>query len=156
MNYSNAPRIIILGIDGLEYNLVKEWRLKNIMQKTYCKLDLSDYNVVVTPPIWGSMITGKIDEEVMGRWIKWAEVAGGNKNIKQKGWAKTGKILPSKLNFWLWNHIVDPLIGGDPFEKTANYVIEKKLPNIFQFFEKPWTNGLPSFGKNVSGPVQKN
>ena len=58
MSYSGPPEIIILGIDGLEYNLVKEWRLKNITQEAYRKLDLSDYKVVVTPPIWGSMLTG--------------------------------------------------------------------------------------------------
>lgn len=155
MGSSGLPQIIILGIDGLEYNLVREWRLKNIMQKTYCKLDLSDYNVIVTPPIWGSMLTGKIDDEVMEVWVKLAEVLGGEKNIKQKWWTKIGKILPPSVNFWIWDNVFARLIGGDPFVTTANYVLEKNEPNIFQFFEKPWTNGVPSYGRNVSTPVQK-
>lgn len=155
MSHSEQSNIIILGIDGLEYNLVKEWRLKNIMQKKYCKLDLSNYNVIVTPPIWGSMLTGKIDDEVMKVWVKLAEVLGGEKNIKQKWWAKIGKIFPFSVNYWIWDNIFAPLIGGDPFKTTANYVLEKNEPNIFQFFEKPWTNGIPSYGRNVSTPTQK-
>ena len=73
---SGKPKVIVLGIDGLEYSLVEKWGLKNIMQKTYCKLDLSDYKIIVTPPIWGSMITGKIDEDVMKVWEKSAELVG--------------------------------------------------------------------------------
>ena len=155
MSYTGPPKIIILGIDGLEHNLVKEWRLINIMQKTYGKLDLSDYNVIVTPPIWGSMLTGKIDEEVMKAWVRLAELQETEGNVKQKWWTKIGKNLPLSINFWVWRHIFEPVIGGDPFETTANYVLDKKLPNIFQFFKKPWTNGIPSYGKNVSNAEQK-
>ena len=147
---SAYPRAIILGIDGLEYSLVSEWKLKNIMQKSYCKLDLSDYEVIVTPPIWGSMLTGKIDSEVMKIWIKHAEIAGGGINTKQKWWAKIVDLLPPKIDLWIWYHIFTPLIGGDPFEKTANYVLDKKQKNIFQFFKNPWTNGIPGYGKQIS------
>lgn len=155
MIHSKQSKIIILGIDGLEYNLVKEWRLKNTMQKTYCKLDLTDYNVIATPPIWGSMLTGKIDHEVMRIWVKLAEVLGGEKNIKQKWWTNIARIFPVSVNYWIWDHIFAPLIGGDPFETTANYVLEKNEPTVFQFFKKPWTNGIPSYGRNVSTPTQK-
>lgn len=155
MDYSGPPEMIILGIDGLEYNLVENWRLKNITQEAYRKLDLSDYKVVVTPPIWGSMLTGEIDKEIIEIWVKHAEILGGGVNVKQKWWAKLGRPLPPTLNFWIWDHFFEPLIGGDPFEKTANYVIEKNVPNIFQFFEKPWTNGIPGYGKNACNPVQK-
>ncbi len=144
------PRVIILGIDGLEYSLVIKWKLTNLMQKAYCKLDLSDYDVIVTPPIWGSMLTGKIDNEVMKIWVRMAEIAGGGINTKQKWWAKIGEILPPKIDLWVGDHIFIPLFGGDPFEKTANYVLDKKQKNIFQFFKKPWTNGIPGYGKLIS------
>ena len=143
------PKIIILGIDGLEYNLVKEWGLKNLMQKTYCKMDLSEYKVVVTPPIWGSMLTGKIDEEVMKIWVKQAQVTGHGVNVEQKWWAKLGKYLPFSLAYWIEFNILSHFIGQDPFQTTVNYVKEKKLPNIFQFFKKPWTNGIPSYGRKI-------
>jgi hypothetical protein len=156
MGYKGPPKIIVLGIDGLEYNLIEEWRLKNIMQKAYCKLDLSDYNIIVTPPIWGSMLTGKIDEDVMKIWVRESEILGDEKNIKQKWWAKVGNILPYSLNRWIWYNISERfLVGGDPFELTANYVLDKKIPSIFQFFENSWTNGIPGYGKNVCGPLQR-
>ena len=155
MNYSASPKIIILGIDALEYNLVKEWRLKNIMQKTYCKMDLSDYKVIVTPPIWGSMLTGKIDEEIIKIWEKAAEIADFATG-KQKWWAKLGiKILPYSTRLWIWKNFFEKRMGGNPLEITANYINEKKETNIFQFFEKPWTNGIPSYGRLVSDPTTR-
>jgi len=156
MNKTSLPNIIILGIDGLEYDLVEKWLLKNLMQKKYCKLDLSDYKVIVTPPIWGSMLTGKIDEEIMKKWVRLEELIGCEAYIEKSKLSKFfEKILPEKINFWLADHILVPLIGGDPFKTTANYVKDKKMPTFFDFFEKPWTNGLPSYGRNVSTPIQK-
>jgi hypothetical protein len=153
-NFSH-PEVIILGIDGLEYNLVKEWKLTNIMQKTYCELDLSEYDVIITPPIWGSMLTGKIDKEIMNIWVKQAELVGGGFNTKQKWWTKIGEIMPPKVDIWVWENIFCPIIGGNPFEKTANYILEKNQKNIFHFFKKTWTNGIPSYGKNVSSPIDR-
>ena len=46
-------------------------------------------------------------------------------------------------------------MGGNSFEKTANYIVEKNEPNIFQFFKKPWTNGIPGYGKLVSNPTDR-
>jgi len=146
------PRVIILGIDGLEYSLVRKWKLTNIMQKIYCKTDLSDYKVIVTPPIWGSMLTGKIDEEIMGIWEKQAELTGCGVNTKQKWWAKIGNFLPPVIGLWIWCHFFSPFFGGNLFDKASNYVIEKNQINIFQFFKNPWTNGIPGYGRNVSDP----
>ena len=56
-------KIIVLGIDGLEYYLIEEWNLKFLKQTAYCKTTLSDFNIVTTPPIWEAMLTGRIDKE---------------------------------------------------------------------------------------------
>jgi hypothetical protein len=152
---SFQPKVIVLGIDGLEYSFVKKWKLKNIMQKKYCKTDLSDYKVIVTPPIWGSMLTGKINDEIMEMWVKQAQVSGLGINTKQKWWAKIGNILPPIIDLWIWYHIFSPLFGGDLFEKSANYIIEKNETNVFQFFENPWTNGVPGYGKIANTPTKK-
>lgn len=144
------PKVIVLGIDGLEYDLVEKWKLENIKQKIYCKLDLSDYKVIVTPPIWGSMLTGKIDNEIMEIWVKQAEFTGAGVNTKQRWWGRIGNILPPIVDIWIWHHILVPVIGGDLFEETANYILDKNETNIFQFFKKPWTNGVPGYGKSVS------
>jgi len=152
---SPNPRVIILGIDGLEYSLIKKWKLTNIMQKQHCKLDLSDYKVIVTPPIWGSMLTGKIDHEIMEIWERQAEITGAGINTKQKWWARFGDLLPPIIDLWIWYHIFAPFFGGNLFEKTADYVIDKNQTNLFQFFKNPWTNGVPGYGRDVSNLKEK-
>jgi len=140
------PKVIVIGIDGLEYNFVKEWRLKNIMQKKYCMLDLSDYTIVATPPIWGSMLTGEIDQEIMDKWIKRREILGDEGKVKQKWWAKFGStILPKSVSLWMWKTIFRNRLGGNLFETTSNYIMEKNVHNLFELFKNPWTNGVPGY-----------
>ena len=58
-------KVCILAIDGLEYKFAVQWNLKNILQKTYGKIELTpEYfheseNVPITPKVWASFITGK-------------------------------------------------------------------------------------------------
>ena len=148
-----ALETIVLGIDGLEYSLVEKWDLKNLMQKKYGKLDLSDYSVIVTPPIWGSMITGKIDKEIIKLWEKTASIVGFQGDVKQKKSAKISlkifSMLPVSLQSWLIGNVFTNLEDKNVFDVTANYVKDKNLDNIFQFFKNPWTNGIPSYGRNI-------
>jgi len=57
-------RIFILALDGLEYDLVKQWKLRNLMQRKYGKISIppsyyhKDEKVPYTPIIWASFITG--------------------------------------------------------------------------------------------------
>jgi hypothetical protein len=159
MDNKLQSKIIILGIDGLDYYLVKKWKLQNLMQKTYCKLDLSDYRVKVTPPIWGSMITGKIDEEVMDVWIRAAQFVNLKSDVKQKWWAEIVTRFLPHIPAAVKNKVLFRLLermGENPFEVTSNYVNEKKLTNIFQFFKNPWTNGIPSYGRLDNTPERRN
>ncbi len=148
-----ALEAIVLGIDGLEFSLVEKWNLKNLMQNKYTKLDLSDYSVIVTPPIWGSMITGKIDKEIFKIWERTAAMVGLQGDIKIKRSVNISfKILglfPKSIQDWIMNNIFDNLSDKNAFDLTANYVKEKNLENIFQFFKNPWDNGLPSYGRNI-------
>jgi len=156
MNSKEKPKIIILGIDGLEYNLVTKWRLKNLMQKKFCKLDLSDFKIIVTPPIWGSMITGKIDKEITKLWerISKTKKLGGSKH---KWWLKiVRRILPYSVIYTIWKKFFEKrIVGGNPFEIAANYVKEKNQPNIFQFFKRSWTNGVPGYEWTPTGPTER-
>lgn len=62
-------RVFILAIDGLDYNLVIRWSLKNLMQKKCGIISLSpEYylsseKIPYTPIIWGSFITGRRPHE---------------------------------------------------------------------------------------------
>ncbi|WP_258083431.1 alkaline phosphatase family protein [Thermococcus thermotolerans] len=146
-------RIVILGIDGLEYNLVEEWNLKHLKQRAYTKTDLSDFKVIVTPPIWASMLTGRkvpeIEEPFVKRQKFIARQTAIAKDIKKPIYVKIGaKILPKNIRRKIGN-----LLAPNPFEQTYDYLLRtRKYKTIFDYFDKTWTNGVPSYGRNVSNP----
>lgn len=148
-------RIIILGIDGLEYNLVTEWNLKHLQQRAYTKTDLSDFKVIVTPPIWASMLTGRKIPEIEEPFIRRQKFIANQGNIakvKTPWYVKLGaKVLPLSIRKKLGDTIT-----SNPFEKTYDYLLRtKKYRTMFDYFEKTWTNGVPSYGRNVSNPEVK-
>lgn len=54
--------IFILGLDGLELNLVEKWDLKNLKQKEYGKLEVpisKRLGVPASPEVWASFLTGR-------------------------------------------------------------------------------------------------
>lgn len=148
-------RIVILGIDGLEYDLVEKWNLKHIKQRAHTKTDLSEFEVIVTPPIWASMLTGKKISEIEEPFIrrqKFIAHKGNITKVKTPWYVKFGaKILPLAIRRKLGD-----LITSDPFKATYDYLLKtKKYKTIFDYFDKTWTNGVPSYGRNVSNPEVK-
>ena len=83
---------------GLEYTLVRKWDLKYLKtKKTYCRIDLSDFDIIATPSYPESQLTGKIDTEAMQKFIRRIKIVGdsSNEQIKKYWQAKIGsKILP--------------------------------------------------------------
>lgn len=145
-------RIVILGIDGLEYDLVEEWDLKYLKQRAYSKVDLSDFEVVVTPPIWAAMLTGKKIPEIEKPFVKRRKFTSGNQMIKPWYVRLGGKmvsLLPDNLQKIVKSSMVD-LFAPNPFRLTYNYLRTNKYETLFDYFEKSWTNGIPSYGRNVS------
>jgi len=52
----------ILGLDGLEYNFVEKWNLKNLQQLQYGTIEVpigEGDNVPTSPEVWASFLTGK-------------------------------------------------------------------------------------------------
>jgi len=154
-----VQRIVVLGIDGLEYNLVEEWNLKYLKQKAYSKTDLSDFEVVVTPPIWASMLTGTRIPEIEAPFIKRHRLIanrGSSSRVKSPWYVRLGaKILPLPVRRKIGDFIIKRTTG-DPFERTYDYLLRtKKYRTVFDYFERSWTNGVPSYGRNVSTPEVK-
>lgn len=54
----HSKKVLIVALDGLEYDLVEKFDLKNLKQVEYGKVDLSQFSVLSTPTIWASFITG--------------------------------------------------------------------------------------------------
>lgn len=55
--------IVILGLDGLEYEYVKEFNCKHLMQASFGKTDISEFTEPRTIVIWSSFLAGKNLEE---------------------------------------------------------------------------------------------
>jgi len=55
--------IVIVGVDGLEYDYVKEFQFPNLMQKNYGTTDLSEFEEPRTMVIWSSFLSGKNQEK---------------------------------------------------------------------------------------------
>lgn len=51
--------IIILGLDGLEYEYVIEFKCKNLMQQVFGKTDISFFKELRTIVLWSSFLAGK-------------------------------------------------------------------------------------------------
>lgn len=51
--------IVILALDGLEYDYVKEFNCKNLMQISYGKTNISEFSEPRTVVIWSSFLVGK-------------------------------------------------------------------------------------------------
>ena len=60
-------RVLILGIDALEYKCVKEWDLQNLMQEEHGKtiVPISEgFDEPATLVVWPSFIAGKEPQEM--------------------------------------------------------------------------------------------
>jgi len=61
MNRTSADRIFILGLDGLEYDLIEEWNLVHLKQQEYGKLKVpvnKEIDHPFTPEVWGTFLLG--------------------------------------------------------------------------------------------------
>jgi len=62
MKRTGTDRIFILGLDGLEYDLVERWNLVHLKQREYGKLEVpidKERNHPFTPEVWSSFLLGK-------------------------------------------------------------------------------------------------
>jgi predicted AlkP superfamily pyrophosphatase or phosphodiesterase len=62
----NIERVLVLGIDALEYHLVEKWNLENLQQEKYGKTELPIYSGEEpnTRIIWPCFITGRMPREM--------------------------------------------------------------------------------------------
>lgn len=51
-------KVCVVALDALEYNLVVDFNLRTLKQEEYGKIDVSSFEALSTPIIWGSFITG--------------------------------------------------------------------------------------------------
>jgi hypothetical protein len=62
--------MIILALDGLEYNYVKEFNCKNLMQENFGKTNIGEFSEPRTVVIWSSFLAGKnLEREILAKGL---------------------------------------------------------------------------------------
>ncbi|UCD96360.1 MAG: hypothetical protein JSV35_07715 [Candidatus Bathyarchaeota archaeon] len=91
-------KVFILALDGLEYQSVKNWKLKHLMQRkfgTFPTLINKDMRVPLSPQVWGSFITGR--EQKIGSWLVYNRLLEFLSKQIPLRWIKGKRKLASKL-----------------------------------------------------------
>jgi len=63
--------MIILALDALDLNLIKEFDCKNLMQREHGQTDISNFNLERTVVLWASFLTGKSMEARIPLKTQW-------------------------------------------------------------------------------------
>jgi len=133
-------KLVILGIDGLEYNFVARYRLSNIMQKKYGKIDLSEFDVIVTPPIWASFLTGYVCKELNDIFKKRVS----DKSILRKIMQRVLNNLPTSLKGIVYKF--GPRILKNPMDLTLSYLSKNNIKTILDEF-RSWYLTIPGYNE---------
>ena len=136
-------RVFILAIDALEYDLVEKFRLNNLKQTEYGKIDVSEFrryhpsSELWTPLIWASFISGVMPEKhKVGAYHRW------NSDLLQRVSTISKEIglnkILSKLGFLsLFSSKTRPFNHAD-WKKTGP-------KTIFDYASNPIALGVPSY-----------
>ncbi len=94
-------KIIILAMDGLEYELVVSWKLRNLMQTKFgehLSYKSPRFNKVHTPSLWASFITGKsLEEHGIDEWWSWNSFFDWIRKKPPLIWIKNKRKILEKL-----------------------------------------------------------
>jgi predicted AlkP superfamily pyrophosphatase or phosphodiesterase len=98
------PKFFILALDGLEYDLVRKWKLKNLLQKRHGKIMLSasyyhiNEHVPYTPVVWASFITGLPPEKHgIKSWWTYGKRLDYIRNLPYIRWIKSKRKFLMKI-----------------------------------------------------------
>ena len=134
--------MVILGLDGLEYEYVKEFNCKNLMQEKFGKTDISMFSEPRTIVIWSSFLTGKnLEKEILekgkelwdfslkpeqtflARFKKWKVIDMPGLNFKKENHKKERELLKG---------FFDKKNSVEDYDKVA---FENHKENKKEFFE---------------------
>ncbi len=94
-------RVFVLALDGLEFTLVKRWRLANLLQRTHgiYKAPVSPrFRKPHTPSAWTSFITGRpVEEHGIDSWWTWGRLLDKLRLLPPFAWVKGKRKLLTKL-----------------------------------------------------------
>ena len=139
-------KVCILAIDGLEYNLVKKWRLKGLQQELCGFIDVSNMKTLLTPVIWASFITGE-PPEVHGVTSWWSVSSKSSLNTFFH-WVRYNIPFIKKVSQWRLREILR--IFGMSIRPPQSSDLEKRgLKTIFDYASNPIVIDVPSYNESA-------
>lgn len=150
-------RFIILGLDALEFDLVRKFSMKNLMQKEYGKIYLDGFKVIVTPPIWASFITGVMPDK-HGVLSIWHHTGKWERLLQKMGFSEMGTKKVMDGFFAIIKYLVYRTNGNENifkflrflfgYEKTDHALAERGVKTIFDHVNKSIAINIPSYNWN--------
>lgn len=139
-------RVFILAIDGLEYNLVKGWRLKGLQQKVYGWVDASQFKLLLTPIIWASFITGKPPES---HGIKSWWTVSSNSRLDHLFHLFRRKVpIIREMSGWKLRRLLN-FFGLNVRPPQVSDLRREGLVTIFDYASKPIVIDVPSYNERT-------
>lgn len=140
--------ICILGYDALEIELVEKFDFPNLKQAEYGKNDISDFETIFTPILWGSFLTGEnlepyFREEEGSKFLQ--KVVQSPYRFLKKNFS--GKMAVSIKDYLGKLGLVDRVKGE---VKSQNVTMDLNRKTIFDFADDSMGINIPSFNKKRS------
>lgn len=129
-------KVLILGFDGLEYDLVVKWKLKHLMQTRYGKYTAvrsPKYGKPHTPSAWTTIITGKTPEEHgIDDWWTYGRILDWLRTKPPLVWIKNKRRI-------LWKLGLKPRLPNkrDLKVKTIFDLTKKSIPLFIPAYNEP-------------------
>lgn len=174
-------KVLVIGIDGLDYNLVEVLKLKNLIQKSYGKLDIPPECFIdvdtgrfpYTPKVWEALLTGEkpSEEETRALWIyknpllekiRWLPIVKKIKGkrlflrrigikLERKGFRIPKKTILHKCQPSIYVNVPGINPWDDTNLKINELIDEGKINTLFLVLEKYMNDVFNEFRERVSG-----
>ncbi|MFX0137514.1 MAG: alkaline phosphatase family protein [Candidatus Hodarchaeota archaeon] len=139
-------KILILAYDGLDFNLIIKYKLKNILQKINGQISVSNFEHLLTPVIWCTFITGELPE----------------KHGVKGWWTVSSDSKVDLLFYWIWSRYrsnkvlsraklrrILNFFGIKIMRPDLNFLKRKGLTTIFDLAQKPIALDVPSYNERM-------
>jgi len=157
--------IVILGLDALEYEYVRKFNCKNLMQLCYGKTNISEFEEPRTVVLWGSFLTGRnVEKEALSKGLwnfrlkptdtffpsfkKWVAIDVPAFTYKQEAHKKEREAMKKFFNQKISIQEYDEIVMKNHKENKEEFfsALEKDYDIVMGYFALADVIGHLSFG----------
>lgn len=144
------PKLLILGLDGLEYKLVYRWKLENLLQDFHGIFRVGDISRLYTPLIWSSILCG----------FNVAQAGYTYEKAVRKSMGKLGLLheikkvfFGEKQRMWTMRKILRKLglLQPPEFIMPAKLLMQTFLKRFEKFGVKVFAIEVPGYNEKTNG-----